>query len=72
MQETHARRSAFVLRIWQDDDGRTWGHIQEPMSGWRRPFDGVDQLSSLLLEQMADANNDLSSKQSKINADYAD
>lgn len=52
MQETHARRSAFVLRIWQDGDGRTWGHIQEPMSGWQRPFEGVDDLCQLILAQM--------------------
>ena len=54
MQENHARRSAFVLRIWQDDDGRTWGQVMEPMTGWQRPFDGVDDLCQLILAQMGD------------------
>jgi hypothetical protein len=69
MQENHARRSAFVLRIWQDDDGRTWGQVMEPMTGWRRPFDGVDQLGSLLLEQMNSMSNNNKPQISQINAD---
>jgi len=52
MQEKDVRRSAFVLRVWQDDTGRTWGHIQEPMSGWQRPFEGVDDLCQLILAQI--------------------
>lgn len=53
MREKEARRSAFVLRVWQDENGRTWGQIQEPASGWQRPFDGVDEMCRLLLAQMS-------------------
>ncbi len=53
MVEKEVRRSAFVLRIWQDDDGRTWGQVSEPMTGWQRPFASLDALSHLLLEQMS-------------------
>lgn len=53
MEEKAVRRSAFVLRVWQDEDGRIYGHIQEPMSGWQRPFTGVDNLCQLLLAQMS-------------------
>lgn len=53
MREKEPRRSAFVLRVWQDEDGRIYGHIQEPVSGWRRPFTGMDALCQLLLDQMS-------------------
>lgn len=53
MQEQAARRSAFVLRIWQGEDGRTWGQVTEPMTGWQRPFTSLNALNQLLLEQMA-------------------
>jgi hypothetical protein len=53
MQEQAVRRSAFVLQPWQDEDGRIWGHVQEPMSSWQRPFTGVDNFCLLLLQQLA-------------------
>lgn len=53
MENKEVRRTAFVLRIWQDEDGHIYGHIQEPMSGWQRPFTGVDDLCQLLLDQMS-------------------
>lgn len=52
MQEDEVRRGTFVLRIWEDRNGRVWGKVNEPASGWQRPFAGVDQLGLLLLEQL--------------------
>ncbi len=52
MEEEIAGHSVFVLRVWRDDDGRLWGRLNKPISGWRQPFNGLDQLCALLLEQV--------------------
>jgi hypothetical protein len=57
MKNNEARRSAFVLRVWQDEDGRTWGQIQEPVSGWQRPFNGINDLWLALLERLHPASD---------------
>lgn len=46
------RRSAFVLRIWRDENGRSWDQVSQTVSSWQRPFTGVDGLCQLLLMQM--------------------
>jgi hypothetical protein len=52
MREKEARRRAFVLRLWLDENGRIYGHIQEPMSGWQRPFTGIETLPQLIVERL--------------------
>jgi hypothetical protein len=52
MQPSRIRRRAFVLRVWQDESGRIWGQITEPVSEWRRPFAGLEELWDILLDSL--------------------
>ena len=49
MQNQPVRRRAFVLREWQDESGRIWGQITEPVSEWRRPFASLEELWAILI-----------------------
>jgi len=52
VQPQEIRRRAFVLRVWQDETGRVWGLISEPMKEWQVPFSGLDRLWAILMDRL--------------------
>ncbi|MCP4415221.1 MAG: hypothetical protein GY805_01270 [Chloroflexi bacterium] len=42
------KRSALVVRIWLDDNGRLQGQVSDPLSDWKRPFRESSDLWTLL------------------------
>ena len=52
MESTEIRRRSFVLRVWQDETGHVWGQITEPISKWRMPFAGIDELWATLIARL--------------------
>lgn len=48
-----AKRRAFIIRIWQTEDGGVVGQISNPQNGWRRPFRNADELWHMLVAEEA-------------------
>ncbi|MBV7334165.1 hypothetical protein KFU94_39220 [Chloroflexi bacterium TSY] len=46
------RRHTFIVQLWIDEDGRTYGQVRDPQDGWRRPFHNATELWALILERM--------------------
>ncbi len=49
---TDVRRHSFVLRVFQDEKGRFFGHLVEPLRDWRTSFGSHEELWQVLKEQL--------------------
>jgi len=54
MKKETARRSSFIVRIWQEAGSAGWrGSVQQVSSGKKNAFDSLDKLLAFLEQQIA-------------------
>lgn len=46
------KRTSFVIRVWQDESGRCWGQIVEPVAEKRTAFKSKDALLQALKDHL--------------------
>lgn len=37
-------RRAYIIRVWQTENGRVVGQLSDPAQGWRYPFRSAEDL----------------------------
>ncbi|MBI1299692.1 hypothetical protein GC175_32610 [bacterium] len=43
-----AKKHAFIVRIWRDEEGRVVGLVSDPEAGWRYPVRNAAELWAML------------------------